>query len=500
MNSQQDSPRRRRAAATPAVTDSDGAPFRRLRTGRRRAEPTAPFDQHRPAPEAPEEASEGDLATPVVEPSPTPVAASAHASATVEETDEAEPELGHDDETHVAEAAHEEPNAIFGPSDADEHADEPFNEAHDYTLNHPPELAAALAQRKKRRRRRNIIMVSVFTIFVLALTAAGLFINGLLNTEPADFEGPGEGEVTFVVAQGWGPNRVGDELVSQGIVASREAFLQALSSADSENKEVHPGEYPLQTKLPARDAADVLLGVGSAPVAYLAINQNARLPAALEAIAEATGIELPELQELATAPETFGLDSSYENIEGFLHPGEYRFPVDSSAEEVLQMLVDATRDKLAAAGASDPDDAYRALTIASILQGEARTDDYAVVAGAIENRLKPDNRETGGLLQVDSSVIYGLDRYTLEFTAEEKADESNPYNTYQHAGLPPTPIGSPGDAAIEAAVNPDENDYYYWVTVNIATGETKFAESYSEHRRNQQEYRDYCAANPGVCG
>jgi len=500
VNSQQDSPRRRRAAAGPAVTDSEGAPFRRLRTGRRRAEPTAPFDQHGPAPETPEEAPEGDLASPVVEPSPTPVAASSHASAAVEETVEAEPELDHDDEAHAAVAAHDESHAIFGPDETDEHADEQSAPAHDDTLNHPPELAAALVLRKKRRRRRNVIMVSVFTIFVLALTAAGLFINGLLNTEPEDFDGPGEGEVTFVVAQGWGPNRVGDELVSQGIVASRDAFLEALSAADSESTEVHPGEYPLQTGLPARDAVDVLLGVGNAPVAYLAIDQNARLSAALEDIAEATGLEISELRELADAPETFGLDESYENLEGFLHPGEYRFPLESTAEDVLQMLVDATLETLEASGASDPDDAYRALTIASILQGEARTNDYAVVAGAIENRLKPDNRETGGLLQVDSSVIYGLDRYTLEFTAEEKADKSNPYNTYQHKGLPPTPIGSPGDAAIEAAVNPDENDYYYWVTVNIATGETKFAESYSEHRRNQQEYRDYCAANPGVCG
>lgn len=491
MNSQQDSPRRRRAAAGPEIAESEGAPYRRLRSGRRRAEPTAPLDQHGPAPETPEESAAEDLATPVVGPAPAEELAEAQPAPVPAAADDAAAAEPVDDEALPTDFYQEEPHAVFAPDQTDDEAYDPA---------HPPELAASLALRKKRRRRRNAIMLSMFTVFVVALTVAGFFINGLLNAEPEDFEGPGQGEVQFVVAQGWGPNRVGDELVSQGIVASREAFLEALSSSDSESTEVHPGEYPMQTNLPAREAVDVLLGVGNAPVAYLAIDQNARISAALEEIAEATGLELSELQELADEPETFGLDGSYENIEGFLHPGEYRFPAESTAEEVLQMLVDATQDTLEAAGASDPDDAYRALTIASILQGEARTKDYAVVAGAIENRLDPGNNQTGGLLQVDSSVIYGLDRYTLEFTAEEKADSSNPYNTYQHQGLPPTPIGSPGDAAIEAAVNPERNDFYYWVTVNIATGETKFAETYDEHQRNQQEYRDYCAANEGVCG
>ncbi|GHD12159.1 endolytic transglycosylase MltG [Zhihengliuella salsuginis] len=486
MNDQQDSPRRRRAAVRPAVTESEGAPFRRLRSGRRRSEPTAPHDPLTSEPAAAGHDPADDY----------PVSAGEEPQTTGPDTTAAGPEEPSEHEDQHDDTAPEagRPEHPEGTEDAAPAA----VSAEDAPVR-PPELEAALAMRRKRRRRRNAIMVSVFAVFVVAVTVAGLYVNGLLNVEPEDFDGPGQGEVDFVVAQGWGPNRVGDELVAQGVVASRDAFLEALSAAEGDSKEVHPGEYPLQTNLPAREAVDVLLGVGSAPVHYIAIDQNSRLPAALENIAESTDLDLGELQELAAEPETFGLDASYENIEGFLHPGEYRFPVEDTAQEVLQMLVDATTEKLAELGATDPQEAYRALTIASILQGEARTEDYAVVAGAIENRLNPDNSETGGLLQVDSSVIYGLDRYTLEFTAEEKADASNPYNTYQHQGLPPTPIGSPGDAAIEAAVNPDDNGYYYWVTVNIETGETKFAETYAEHRGNQQEYRDYCAANPEVC-
>lgn len=148
---------------------------------------------------------------------------------------------------------------------------------------------------------------------------------------------------------------------------------------------------------------------------------------------------------------------------------------------------------------TDLDEGYRILKVASILQAEARTPDYATVAGAIENRLNPNNKETHGLLQVDSSVIYGLGRYSLQFSPEEKADASNKYNTYEHAGLPPTPLGSPANAAIEAAAHPEDNGYYYWVTVNIETGETKFASNYQEHLRNQAEFRAWCDQNPDVC-
>nr|WP_231366061.1 endolytic transglycosylase MltG [Zhihengliuella flava] len=343
-------------------------------------------------------------------------------------------------------------------------------------------------------------MLSVFTVFVLAATSVGLFINNLLNAEPEDFAGPGEGNVTFIVESGWGPNRVGSELVADGVVASQDAFLEALAASDAENTEIHPGEYELQTKIPASEAVEGLLGQANSPVHYVAIQANARLGAVLSNISDATGISLSELEQLAVQPDTFGLSADLDNLEGFLHPGEYRFDVDSNAEDILQMLVDATNEVLADEGITDADEAYRTLKIASIVQAESRQNDYPTVAGAIENRLDPNNRETGGFLQVDSAVVYGLDRYSLEFTAEEKADESNLYNTYTHAGLPPTPIGSPGQAAISAAANPDENDYYYWVTVNIATGETKFTDNYAEHQQNQQEYRDYCAANPEVCG
>nr|BFE46008.1 hypothetical protein GCM10017547_39010 [Pseudarthrobacter oxydans] len=93
-------------------------------------------------------------------------------------------------------------------------------------------------------------------------------------------------------------------------------------------------------------------------------------------------------------------------------------------------------------GITDPAKQYEAVIVASIVQAEGGQAEYGDVAGAIYNRLKP-NDQTGGFLQVDSAVTYGLGTKSYNFTDEQRQDKSNPYNTYANPGLPPGPIGSP---------------------------------------------------------
>jgi UPF0755 protein len=76
-------------------------------------------------------------------------------------------------------------------------------------------------------------------------------------------------------------------------------------------------------------------------------------------------------------------------------------------------------------------------------------------------------------------------------TAEERADD-NPYNTYFHTGLPIGPIGAPGETAIDAAINPAEGNWIFFVAVNLATGETEFTSTLSEHNKAVQKLRDWC--------
>ncbi|WP_411734045.1 endolytic transglycosylase MltG [Paeniglutamicibacter sp.] len=354
--------------------------------------------------------------------------------------------------------------------------------------------------RKARRRRRNWVVLAVLLGFCAVIFGIVIFLQGVMDRlSPQDFPAPGGEAVTFEVESGWGPQLIGRELESRDIVASDKLFLEAIQLVETESREIHPGTYELRREMPALDAAQILIGEPAAKVSYVAIKQNTRMNQVLEDIATATGLSANELAALSEDPAAFGITTEVANLEGYLHPGEYRFPLDVDAKTVLKTMVDATLKTLTDNGITDANQQYHVLQVASILQAEARQNDYGTVAGALENRLHPSNTETNGLLQVDSTVIYGLDRYTLQMTETEKKDAGNAYNTYIHKGLPPTPIGSPGDPAIQAAAHPTPNDFYYWVTVNTNSGETKFAKTYAEHLVNQNEFRAWCAANTDVC-
>ncbi len=362
------------------------------------------------------------------------------------------------------------------------------------------QTAASTQRRKRTKRRRNLVMLAAVLIFALVVAGSVFTVKSVLKQfNPDDYPGPGGEAVEFTVQDGWGVQVISRKLEELDVVSDDKLFAQAVASSPAANKVIHPGNYLLKKQMRAADAAGELIDNKPDKVFYVALKANLRMPAALEEIANGSGLKLAELNKLATQPQEFGLPDEVKNLEGWLHPGEYRFALDTSAKQVLQELVDATVESLKNAGQSDLSAGYRALKVASILQGEATPADYATVAGAIENRLHPNNTETRGLLQVDSTVIYGLDRYTLQFSAAERADASNPYNTYVHTGLPPTPIGSPNDEAIKAAVNPSANNFYYWVTVNTQTGETKFASTYAEHQVNQAQFRSWCEQNSEIC-
>lgn len=102
---------------------------------------------------------------------------------------------------------------------------------------------------------------------------------------------------------------------------------------------------------------------------------------------------------------------------------------------------------------------------------------------------------------MDSTVGYAVNkpRGTGVTTSDAERANTSPYNTYVHEGLPPGPIGAPGKAALEAAANPAEGNWKYFVTVNLDTGETLFAETFTEHQQNVRKFQAWCQGNPGKC-
>ena len=100
---------------------------------------------------------------------------------------------------------------------------------------------------------------------------------------------------------------------------------------------------------------------------------------------------------------------------------------------------------------------------------------------------------------MDSTVHFVAQERGRAGTTDAQRDSDSPYNTYKVQGLPPGPIDSPGTASIEAAANPEKGDWFFFVTVDPSTGETKFAETQGEHDRNVQEFQAWCRANAGKC-
>ncbi|GAA2341194.1 endolytic transglycosylase MltG [Streptomyces kunmingensis] len=175
------------------------------------------------------------------------------------------------------------------------------------------------------------------------------------------------------------------------------------------------------------------------------------------------------------------------NPEGYLFPATYPLDDKSTPRSVLSYMVNTATKKFhsgkTVTGGADGSavSAYRTVTVASIVQAEADNQvDMGRVARVVYNRLAH-----GMPLQMDSTINYALGRSTLD-TSSKDTRIDNPYNTYARRGLPPSPIGNPGDAALEAAINPTRGDWLYFVTVK--PGDTRFTADYAEQRRNVAEF------------
>ncbi|MFD7293456.1 endolytic transglycosylase MltG [Streptomyces sp. NPDC059897] len=174
------------------------------------------------------------------------------------------------------------------------------------------------------------------------------------------------------------------------------------------------------------------------------------------------------------------------NPEGYLFPATYPVDEDTTPASLLSYMTNTADQRLKADHITKGADAngvsvYETVIIASIVQAEADThEDMGKVARVIYNRL-----DQGMPLQMDSTINYALNRSTLD-TSHADTRTDSPYNTYEHKGLPPTPIGNPGEDAIDAAIAPPKGDWLYFVTVG--PGDTRFTDSYEEQKKNVEEF------------
>jgi len=180
------------------------------------------------------------------------------------------------------------------------------------------------------------------------------------------------------------------------------------------------------------------------------------------------------------------LDASAPNLEGYLFPSTYRLSHGVTAHGLSKEMTDQFRKEWKKLAADKTADVHKAVTLASMVEKETGVAaERPLVAGVFVNRLAK-----GMHLDCDPTTIYAalLENHYRGKIHRSDLASSNPYNTYQNAGLPPGPISNPGAEAIAAAITPAATDYLYFVA-KVSGGGHQFSSSLADHDKAVQQYR-----------
>ncbi|MGV8848624.1 MAG: endolytic transglycosylase MltG [Propionibacteriaceae bacterium] len=321
-----------------------------------------------------------------------------------------------------------------------------------------------------------------------------------------DYIGAGKDDIQITVPAGASLTEIGSILVKADVVRSSKAFKNA-AAKEPKSTSIQPGTYKLKTHLPASMAISMLIDLRNKVVKRVVVREGLRLSAAVKVLVKGTGLTEDQFTAALKDPTKLGLPAyAANNPEGFLFPDTYEV---ADSPDALTVLKGMTAEYVQVAGSINLESRAAALgltplqvlTVASLIEAEVnRAEDRPKVARAIYNRLQ-GKTESGQImkLQLDSTVNYANNLEGRLTTTDEQRALKSPYNTYVADGLPPGPINAPGKAALEAALNPAEGDWTYWVVVNPDTGENKFGATLAEHERNVAEFRAWCQSNKGKC-
>lgn len=311
-----------------------------------------------------------------------------------------------------------------------------------------------------------------------------------------DYEGTGGEPVEVEVPQGANGYSIGAELAEKNVVASADAFVQAFK-ANPDAAAIQPGTHTLRLRMSAASAVAVL-AENKIDRAGFTVPEGYTVDQIRASMVEQGWSEADVKAAFGSLDSLLPAEAGGE-AEGWLFASSYESrPELTPAADVVQQMIAETIKVLD--GLDVPADQRETVLIkASLIEREARlADDRPIMAAAIENRLAADE-----WLGIDAALLYGLGRTGGGVTSAELADADNPYNlsVRGHKGLPPTPIAAPSRASIEAVMKPaDDPDVFFWCTVNLETGETKFANTQAEHDQNVAELHEWMAANPGWNG
>lgn len=339
---------------------------------------------------------------------------------------------------------------------------------------------------------KSAIRIMLIVVLLLVAVGGGGAWYIWKEMQPIEPAGP---TVTFTIEKGMGSAEIADLLEENGIIRNSLFFKGYLkwtkegSSFKAGTYEAKPGDSydELIARLNAGDVVKEETVVFTIPEGYTAEQIAEKLAEAWNLDA-AVFLDIMDTGEGLSGVDALGIpqdNNLRHRLEGYLFPETYELAKDSTPQEVVEALlgqfqkkldtIPNWQQKLEARGLT----LHELLTVASLVEREVVLDnERPLVAGVIYNRLKKEQK-----LEIDATVQYLLDKQKERLLYKDLEVDS-PYNTYRNTGLPPGPISNPGLASIEAALEPEASEYYFYVTKKDGTQGHLFAKTYEEHLAN----------------
>ena len=338
-------------------------------------------------------------------------------------------------------------------------------------------------------------VASLVVVIGLLLTVWNKVYDAYLA--PADVNDPTE--MAFSVESGQSLTRVANNLESAGLIRNRTVFKYYCDFAGMGQK-IQSGNYRLNKTMTMQEIADQLTrGDGNPLVRNITLIPGWTIEEFADKLVQdgvlqnkdeflqlcRTGEAFQDYYYIADVLATKNVSQRKYVLEGYLSPNTYEVYTDASAEDILRKLLSQTERAFPAdAQEQAAEMGYtmdQIITLASLIEKEAKNADFAKVSAVFHNRLKQ-----GMKLQSDVTIHYitGVRKMSL---ADSDLAVSSPYNTYQNAGLPLGPVCNPSAEAISAALYPDETyvaeNYLYFCAKDPESGELYFSRTLQEHEQ-----------------
>ena len=342
---------------------------------------------------------------------------------------------------------------------------------------------------KKWKKSFNKILIFCSIIIVVSTIMMKVYYDKALNpVSPNDPK-----EKTIEISSGSSTSRIADILKENGLIRSKLVFKYKVRKEKLDGR-LKSGNYSLNTGMGVKEILVSLSSGGrDGDIIKFTIPEGFELKQIAYRLDELGLADEKKFLELCQDVNRFSNKYSFlkkipkgYNLEGYLFPDTYEIYINASEEEIIERMLSRFEqfyetDFKKKVEKSDLD-LNEIVTLASMIEKEARVDkERSTIAGVFYNRL-----EINMLLQVDATVQYALgERKERLLYKDLKVD--SPYNTYIHKGLPPSPIASPGEKSLIAAVNPSDVDYLYYVLKKDGSGEHIFTKTYEEHLKAQSE-------------